>query len=197
MNSCLVANNLSKNARIRAKEMFSVRVGDITRKRKNANFFLELNPNSEVIKLFLAPRTAIMLKRKQIQHFKVIIYFFKAKFNIHLIITGSGRSVYLTSPNYPNNYPNYQYLAWIAWTGSPYAIGFNFETFDLEEGYDWVRITDQVSGKVLFHNYPRGAASGEQRIFGSDSHRVLIEFYTDYSVTRKGFNLKLWASPSK
>ena len=108
----------------------------------------------------------------------------------------------ITSPNYPNNYPNNQNLEWVGGTKSGYVLGFKFGTFELEEGYDWVKITDDISGRVLFYNDPYGAASGKQRqrlvfynlqrTFASDSNRVRIRFYTDYSVTKKGFLLNVW-----
>ena len=111
---------------------------------------------------------------------------------------GSGRSsraLTLTSPNFPQNYQNYENKAWNVWTRSGYVLGFSFTTFELEEGYDWVKVTDQGTGRVLFYNYPRNAPSGKLKAFDSDSNRVYIHFKTDYSVTRKGFSLKIWGRP--
>ena len=98
----------------------------------------------------------------------------------------------ITSPNYPNNYPNSYDDYWESKTGNGYVLGFNFGHFDLEEGYDWVKVTDQGSGRVLFHNYPKGAALGKHRTFVSDTNKVKTEFYTDHSETRKGFLLNIW-----
>ena len=106
----------------------------------------------------------------------------------------SSRSLYITSFNFPQNYRNYENAGWHAWTGTSCKLGFTFETFELEEGYDWVKITDQVSGRVLFYNYPWGAESGKQRTFFSDSHWVYIQFRSDYSVVRKGFRLNIWST---
>merc|ERR1712227_57439 len=113
-------------------------------------------------------------------------------------IQGSGRSsraLTITSTNFPQNYRNYENKAWNVWTGTGRVLGFSFSTFELEEGYDWVKVTDQGSGRVLFYNYPRGAASGKLKTFTSDSNRVYIQFKTDYSVTRKGFSLQIWGRP--
>lgn len=129
-----------------------------------------------------------------------IIFFAKGLVNyfnqisLYLYFLGFARSnqYNITSPNYPNNYPNSQNLEWVGGTKSGYVLGFNFGTFELEEGYDWVKITDDISGRVLFYNYPYGAASGQQRTFVSDSNRVRIRFNTDYSVTKKGFLLNVW-----
>ena len=109
------------------------------------------------------------------------------------LISGSTtRTSYITSPYFPLNYPINQNRKWNVWTRTGYVLGFNFGTFDLEEGWDWVKVTDQVTGRILFYNYPRGASSGKQRTFVSDSNRVQVQFYSDYSVTRKGFRLYFW-----
>ena len=73
-------------------------------------------------------------------------------------------------------------------------MGFNFEFYELEKDYDWVKITDKRSGRILFYNYPKGAASGKPRTFFSDSDWVYIQFKTDYSVVKKGFRLKIWGT---
>ena len=109
-----------------------------------------------------------------------------------MLLSGSTRSSHISSPNYPRNYPNNQNLKWNLMTRTGYIIGFNFGIFDLEEGWDWVKITDQVTGRILFYNYPRGASSGKQRTFISDSNKVRVQFYSDYSVTKKGFRLYFW-----
>ena len=77
-------------------------------------------------------------------------------------------------------------------TSNGSVFGLNFGTFDLEDGWDWVKITDGVTGRILFHNYPRGASSGKPRTFVSDSNQVRVQFYTDFSVSKKGFLLNIW-----
>ena len=107
----------------------------------------------------------------------------------------SSRALTLTSPNFPQNYQNYENKRWNVWTGTGRVLGFSFTTFELEEGYDWVKVTDRGSGRVLFYNYPRNAPSGKLKTFDSDSNSVHIQFKTDYSVTRKGFSLNIWGRP--
>ena len=195
MNSYFVEKILLKNVMRLAKKINCVKVGVLKRKRikreKIVNFFRKLNQKNKTKIIYLALRTAPTLKLK-IQLHKVLLENTNIKSQKPVAFLGSIRSLYITSPNYPQNYPNYQNRAWNAWTGTGYVLGFNFGTFDLEEGYDWVKVTDQVSGRVLFHNYPRGAPSGKPRTFVSDSNRVRIQFYSDYSVTKKGFLLNIW-----
>merc|ERR1711971_407844 len=108
-------------------------------------------------------------------------------------LQGSIRSSFLTSPNYPNNYQNNLNIGWNVWISNGNAmevLGFNFGTFELEYFWDWVEVTDEWTGRVLFHS---GIAASEQhRTFVSDSSMVHIQFKTDYSITRKGFKLDIW-----
>ena len=67
------------------------------------------------------------------------------------------------------------------------VLGFNFDTHVLEYYWDYVKVTDEWTGRVLFQ-------SGKfmSRTFVSDSNIVHIQFKTDRSVTMKGFKLNVW-----
>ncbi|XP_070571265.1 uncharacterized protein [Ptychodera flava] len=93
--------------------------------------------------------------------------------------------IVITSPNYPSNYhPNIE-CTWIIITNTQGGrIRLIFQTFETEDGYDSVRFgsgttpnsdADVHHGNVIPDDYT------------SNGGEVWIAFYSDYSVTERGF----------
>ncbi|XP_071953545.1 MAM and LDL-receptor class A domain-containing protein 2-like, partial [Antedon mediterranea] len=92
-----------------------------------------------------------------------------------------------TSPNYPNNYYNGLDCEWTVSTSSEFVILLQFNDFQLEYGYDYLYVGFEEN-------------SYEYTFTGSSIHSIIsknstlwIHFYTDYSVTYRGFHATVTA----
>ena len=108
----LAAKTLMRNVKRRARDVICAQVGGLTRERKTkiVNFFLILNQRKKIKTLYPDIRTAPTLK--QTQRYKVNFRITEAKSSSYLspLLSGSTRSNYISSTNYPRNYPNNQNL---------------------------------------------------------------------------------------
>ncbi|XP_071942998.1 hyalin-like [Antedon mediterranea] len=92
-----------------------------------------------------------------------------------------------TSPNYPNNYQNYLNCEWTVSTSSEFVILLQFNDFQLEYGYDYLYVGFEENS----YEYTFTGSSIHSII--SENSTLWIRFYTDYSVTYRGFNATVTA----
>ena len=100
----------------------------------------------------------------------------------------------ITSPNYPNKYPNNANCRYLIRNSNPRArITINFLAFRLESSciYDRIKIYDGESTSANQLGSLNGycGTSLQNRIFKSSGNALLITFTTDGSVTFSGFQI--------
>jgi Zn-dependent metalloprotease len=86
----------------------------------------------------------------------------------------------LTSPNYPNQYPNNYTRTWCIRPGASTTL--TFSAFNTESGYDFVSITDGNTGRVLANTSGATAPAAQSGDF------LVVKFTTDSSVTSTGWS---------
>ncbi|XP_065059399.1 enteropeptidase-like isoform X4 [Rhopilema esculentum] len=96
----------------------------------------------------------------------------------------TGESGSFTSPGYPRNYGNSLNCRYMITVPAGRLIQITFPIFDTESCCDHVTIYNVVGRTNVFAI--RLAGSGE-KTFKSKTNKVLLQFYTDSSITRKGF----------
>ena len=93
---------------------------------------------------------------------------------------------YILSPNYPNSYIDNLNCAWrISASYSGYVIQLSVLNLDLESCCDYVDVYDGSSSS--YSKITRLTSSVQNAVFHSTQRYMYIRFYTDSSVTRKGF----------
>merc|ERR1712168_1107750 len=91
----------------------------------------------------------------------------------------------LTSPNYPEDYPNSHNLVQKIQVPEGNTIWMRFTDLVVENDLDRVEITDSSTLSLLSRPMP-----ALNEIFESESNTVEVEFHTDSSVTYKGWRLE-------
>jgi Zn-dependent metalloprotease len=86
----------------------------------------------------------------------------------------------LTSPSYPNQYPNNYTRTWCIRPGASTTL--TFSAFNTESGYDFVSITDGNTGRVLANTSGTTAPAAQSGDF------LVVKFTTDSSVTSTGWS---------
>nr|XP_026694939.1 cubilin isoform X5 [Ciona intestinalis] len=89
----------------------------------------------------------------------------------------------ITSPNYPNNYPNNANCTWTITASDGMRIQLNLHRFKTERNYDYLTIFS--NGRQL----TRISGSYSNKTYIASENSVIIRFTSDRSVTRSGFNL--------
>ncbi|KRY12598.1 Tolloid-like protein 1 [Trichinella patagoniensis] len=104
-----------------------------------------------------------------------------------------GENGSLTSPNFPNLYPNKKRCVWEIKAHSQYRIFLNFTHFDLEGvltncEYDYVKVTsvDAEGAVAKVHGQFCGRIA-PQFLLTSETSHLRIKFVTDSSVQKSGF----------
>ena len=100
---------------------------------------------------------------------------------------------YITTPNFPQEYPNLRDCRWeITAERKDLRVSLQFVSFDLEASatcnYDFVRITGAEQPITLCgfkSNIPSIQSEGE---------KLIVEFESDYGLTRPGFNATFTSS---
>ncbi|XP_038052305.1 CUB and sushi domain-containing protein 3-like [Patiria miniata] len=97
----------------------------------------------------------------------------------------------LTSPYYPNNYPDYSRCIWFITVDKGSAIAFRFSVFNTERFYDTLTIGnghESSDGDSVI-----GLWSGFLTNLSvvSNNHTAWMKFTSDYSVTEVGFEVKI------
>ena len=97
---------------------------------------------------------------------------------------GAGSSQTISSPNFPKNYPSSVDCRWTILADNNSRVKITFLSFDIEAGsscrYDSVSILDGSKKQALCGKSIPGP-------FESTSNNVTIQFKSDHSVQKKGF----------
>lgn len=93
----------------------------------------------------------------------------------------------ITSPDYPNSYPNSLNRTWCIDAGEGRRLSFAFDDFETEGGYDFVRLADGTGRQLskTSGNVAPAAVTVDRRLY--------VTFTTDYTVGRKGWKAS-WTS---
>lgn len=105
---------------------------------------------------------------------------------------GDHRSGWITSPYFPNNYPMNTDCVWVITLQSGKRVKVSFKFFITENLYDYVEIRDGEKHYSVPYLSPIGGFSGNlnhSHSIVASSNVIWIKFYSDPSVTAKGFNL--------
>ncbi|XP_035764864.1 adhesion G-protein coupled receptor G6 isoform X2 [Neolamprologus brichardi] len=93
----------------------------------------------------------------------------------------------ITSPCYPQRYPNSYNCRWIMQAPTGFIIQLSFLDFELEEAprciYDWVKV-NTGSAEVVFCGL---TANG--LMLNSTGNQMVLSFTSDFSVQKKGFRV--------
>ncbi|XP_078491059.1 cubilin-like [Ciona intestinalis] len=90
----------------------------------------------------------------------------------------------ITSPGYPNNYPNNVYCIWTITAPDGMRVQLRIEHLVTEPNFDYLRI--------LSRNFELESLNGSQtnKEITSVDHTLTLRFYSDNSITFNGFNAK-------
>ncbi|XP_039093884.1 deleted in malignant brain tumors 1 protein-like, partial [Hyaena hyaena] len=104
-------------------------------------------------------------------------------------------SGHFSSPFYPGNYPNNARCLWDIEVQNNYHVTVVFRDVQLESGcnYDYIEVFDGP-----YHSSPLIArvCDGARGSFTSSSNFMSIRFVSDGSITRRGFQVNYYSSPS-
>uniref|UniRef100_A0A8C5PPA3 complement subcomponent C1r n=1 Tax=Leptobrachium leishanense TaxID=445787 RepID=A0A8C5PPA3_9ANUR len=96
----------------------------------------------------------------------------------------------LTTPNYPNTYPNDNHTTWDIEVPEGYQISLNFLVFDLEPSanchYDFVKVFADKKELGMFCGPPSFKHHPGQQRFVSQENQMKIEFKSDFSNEEDG-----------
>ncbi|XP_077988407.1 CUB and sushi domain-containing protein 1-like [Glandiceps talaboti] len=105
---------------------------------------------------------------------------------VETVIVPTGGVVNITSPNYPDNYPNDARCQWTAYVEYDGKISVEFKDFVTELDSDFLTVGDgNVPGQNVVINRHSGATLPSD--FVSSDGSVWMRFASDYSITARGF----------
>ena len=90
------------------------------------------------------------------------------------------------SPNYPDNYPDNLNCSWGITVPSGYRVQVDFDTFEVEDTHDYLRIYNGPSSSSPQLASLTGSLSTPCTLFSSGPS-LWFNFVTDSTVTKKGF----------
>ena len=105
-------------------------------------------------------------------------------FSVNLLNSPNG---VITSPGFPNNYPDNSNVAWLIQVPQGNYIEMNFLSFKTEE-YDCLKVYNATSDASTIIEEYCGNDSPKRLI--SHNHEILLVFTSDYSDNYKGFNIE-------
>ncbi|XP_052436107.1 CUB and zona pellucida-like domain-containing protein 1 [Carassius gibelio] len=91
----------------------------------------------------------------------------------------------LLSPRYPNNYPNNAQCTWTIHSTGNTTVSLIFTDVDLETCCDYIKVYD---GPSTHHPLLGEIREYRNQSFRSSSNDLTVLFYSDHSVTRRGFH---------
>ena len=97
----------------------------------------------------------------------------------------SGSSGSFSSPNYPNTYAHHENCQWGITVPSGYTVRVEFQAFQTEGGYDFLRIYDGQSNSGSLLRELDGSHSGVVVI--SSGRHMWFHFESDHSNVYPGF----------
>ncbi|XP_066263229.1 CUB and sushi domain-containing protein 1-like [Branchiostoma lanceolatum] len=93
----------------------------------------------------------------------------------------------VTSPNYPSDYGNNEYCEWTIAAPEGSTVRLTFDSFNLENGWDFLNIYDGDSDTASLIWSLTGDMSGIPGHIISTSNIILVRFTSDGSTTAQGF----------
>ncbi|XP_073784574.1 scavenger receptor cysteine-rich domain-containing protein DMBT1 isoform X7 [Danio rerio] len=90
----------------------------------------------------------------------------------------------LFSPRYPNNYPNNARCTWTIHSTGNTTVSLTFNDVDLESCCDYIRVHD---GPSTLYPLLEEIRDYRNQSFKSTGNTLTVLFYSDSSVTRRGF----------
>ncbi|XP_073784567.1 scavenger receptor cysteine-rich domain-containing protein DMBT1 isoform X1 [Danio rerio] len=91
----------------------------------------------------------------------------------------------LFSPRYPNNYPNNARCTWTIHSTGNTTVSLTFNDVDLEKCCDYIKV---YNGPSIFHPFLGEIKEFRNQSFKSSSHDLTVVFFSDHSVSGKGFH---------
>ncbi|XP_059377145.1 deleted in malignant brain tumors 1 protein-like [Carassius carassius] len=91
----------------------------------------------------------------------------------------------LSSPRYPNNYPDNSYCTWTIHSTGNMTVSLTFTDVVLETCCDYIKVYD---GPSTLHPLLGEIREYRNQSFKSSSNDLTVFFYSDSSVTRRGFH---------
>ncbi|XDV43105.1 hypothetical protein PO909_011645 [Leuciscus waleckii] len=89
------------------------------------------------------------------------------------------------SPRYPNNYPDYSQCTWTIHSTGNRTVSLTFTDVDLEKCCDYIRVYD---GPSTLHPLLDEIREYRNQSLKSSNNDLTVLFYSDASVTRRGFH---------
>ncbi|XP_038052290.1 CUB and sushi domain-containing protein 3-like [Patiria miniata] len=97
----------------------------------------------------------------------------------------------LTSPYYPNNYPNNARCIWFITVDEGSTIAFRFSVFNTEQTHDTLTIGNGHEFSDGYSVIGHFSSSLTNLAVVSNNHTAWMKFTSDYSVTEVGFEVKI------
>ncbi|XP_035691553.1 uncharacterized protein LOC118426343 isoform X2 [Branchiostoma floridae] len=104
----------------------------------------------------------------------------------NVVVQKTGPSGTVTSPNYPNLYPNSQDYQYLITVTSSKVIRLTFSAFNVENNWDFVYVYDGNATDSVFQ-LVRHTGDDVPPPVTSTKSTMLVRFTSDYSVGRSGF----------
>ncbi|XP_019613603.1 PREDICTED: bone morphogenetic protein 1-like [Branchiostoma belcheri] len=99
----------------------------------------------------------------------------------------------VTSPNYPENYKPDQTCGWLITVPEGSSVRLTFDSFHVEDGYDYLYIYDGDSDSATELQKLTGELSIDP--ITSTSNKMFVKFDSDESETTQGFQVSYTATP--
>ena len=97
----------------------------------------------------------------------------------------------ISSPNFPNNYPNGVYLYYVLIAPEQTIFNISFKFFDIEDDLrcleDWVIVLNADGSELL----PTYCGSQKPESIRTQTNLAILVFYSDVTITRGGFQAEV------
>ena len=100
------------------------------------------------------------------------------------------KSGVLTSPNYPERYPNSHDSTQTIQVAEGKTIHFTIKDFNTEAEYDYVEIVDEDGTSHIWGIKPWGSAQYVDEQWSSNTNIAHVKFHTDGDTQRTGWRIE-------